>query len=220
MRVARANLLSAKAKQAQAEIDMEHTLVKATSDGITNRAEVNVGTLVTASSTRLTTLTQPKNLRIKFQLSERDLNGHDVTESNLIRLYDDLGHKIPAKIDFVSQQIDVATATRSVRATILDPTHVYAGQLLRVQIATHQLESVFRIPQRCVQQKPDGSYEVFTVVDEKIQPVQVIVGNWKDTDWVILKGLKGGELIAVNQLQRLREGTSVKTTVVDRKTLP
>jgi len=219
-RIAGALLAQTIARQVDAQINMDRTQVKAPSDGIASRAEINQGALVNASSTLLATLTQPERLRVKFQLSERDINGRPVTLKNAVRLYDMNRREIPAKLDYVSQQVDVTTATRAMRATVLDPSHVFAGQLLSVQLAIDEKKGVFRVPQRCVQQLPDGSYAVYAVVAGKVRSVPVTVGNWKDTDWIILTGLKGGEHLVIDQLQRLRDGLPVKATLVDRRSIP
>ncbi len=208
-KIARAQLSQALAKVSDAQVDMDRTRVKATSDGVASRSEVNLGALVSATTTRLATLTQPDKLRVKFQLSERDFAGRTVGLTNTVRLYDATRKEIAATLDYVSRQIDVATSTRALRATIAAGSGLVPGQLVSVQLAIDTLKGVFRIPQRGVQQLPDGSYQVFTAVDGKVHPVTVKVGPWKDTDWIILSGLKEGDAVIVDQLQRLREGTAI-----------
>lgn len=218
--MALASYNAARAKETDARVTFERTRIKAPSDGIASKCEINLGSLVSASSTLLATLTQPDKLRVKFQVSERDLAGNSITKRNPVRLLLGAGKTISAKIDYVAQQVDVTTSTRSLRAVLDDPRGVYPGELVRVQLAIDMKRNVFRVPQRAVDQKADGTYQVLTIRDNVIYPVTVEVGQWKDTDWVILSGLKGDEIIAVDQLQRLREGMKVNATVVDRASLP
>ena len=59
-------------------------------------------------------------------------------------------------------------------------------------------------------QKPDGTYQVFVVQDDVARPVEVEVGQWKDTDWIVLSGLKNGDRVITDQIQRMRDKQPVK----------
>lgn len=215
-RVALAAMNNSKAKLADAQINYNYTEVKAPSDGVAGKAEVNLGSLVNTSSTLLTTLTQPGDLRVKFQLSERDIAGEPITTSNKVRVYDSKGNTLEATMDYVSQQVDVTTSTRALRAKLTDTKTLCPGELVRVQFGIRNLTKVFRVPQKAVIQKPDGSYELYLAQDNKVKSVKVKVGQWESTDWIILEGLKGNETIIVNQLQRIREGASIKAKLIDK----
>lgn len=71
-KVARAALKAAEAKAASSAISLSHTQITAPADGIAGMALVNPGALVTAQSTQLTTLTQKKDLKVVFAISDRD----------------------------------------------------------------------------------------------------------------------------------------------------
>jgi len=208
-KVAQAQLEKAIATVSDAQVDVDRTRVKAPADGVASRSEVNLGTLINASSTLLAKLTQPENLRVKFQLSEKDLANNTVTLENAVRLFNQQGKRIEAKLDYVSQQIDVATATRSLRATIAPNSGLVPGQLVSVQLAIDTLPNVYRVPQRAVQQLPDGSYQVFVASDGKAHARTITVGSWHETDWIVFTGLKDGDEVIIDQLQRLRDGAAI-----------
>lgn len=208
-KVAQAQLEKAIANVSDAQVDVDRTRVKAPADGVASRAEVNLGALVNASSTLLAKLTQPENLRVKFQLSEKDLANNAVSLENVVRLFDANGKKIEAKLDYVSQQIDVATATRSLRATIAPNSGLVPGQLVSVQLALRTLPNVYRVPQRAVLQLPDGSYQVFVASEGKAHARAITVGSWHETDWIVFTGLNDGDNVIIDQLQRLRDGTAI-----------
>lgn len=216
---AHAALEQALAQERESRINLERTRVKAPSDGAVGRSYVNQGALVTATSTLLTTLTQPDRLRVKFQVSERDIAGKTITLENKIRVFDSNRNEVPAKLDFIDPQVDVATATRTIRADIVKTQGVYPGQLLHLQLAIDELQGVYRIPQRAIQQKPDGTYQVFVEQDGKAAVKPVTVGTWKDTDWIVLGGLSTGDRVIVDQLRRMREGSQVKATLVERSSV-
>lgn len=220
LKVARAQLKQARAKQDDAQVAFDRTRVKAPSNGVAGRCELNIGALISANSTRLTTLTQPDNLRVKFQISERDLAGNPVTTDNPIRLFDSSRREIAAKLDYVSRQIDTTTSTRTLRSVVAPGSGLVPGELVSVQLGLKKLAGVYRIPQKCVQQMSDGTYRVFTEQDGRVRSVPVTVGTWKDTDWIILSGLKTGDKILIDQIQRLRDGLPVSVNIVSRDGTP
>ena len=212
VRISRALLASTKAKEDDARIELERTRITAPSDGIAGRAVVNKGTLVNANSTLLALLTQTDRLRVTFSLSERDIGGNVITLDNQIRLRDANGTIIPAKLDYVSRQLDAKSASLTLRAVVPDNAlSLLPGQLVSVQVQLTTLPNVYRVPQRAVLQRPDGSYQVYVVRDGKARPQDVTVGNWKDSDWIILSGLKEGDQVITDQLLRLKPGLPVKT---------
>ena len=208
--VAQASFLAAQAAEANARIDLEHTRVKAVTSGHVSRAEVNIGALVSATSTRLALITQPDALRVAFQVSERDLAGANISTQNLARIVLPDGKRINVQLDYVDAGLQSTSATRSLRARIPTQTKLLPGQFVHVQLQTAQLHGVYRVPQSAVLQRPDGSYQVYVMENGKAMARTVTVGQWKDTDWIILSGLKAGDAVIVNQLQRLRNGRAVK----------
>ena len=220
LKVARAQLKQARAKKDDAQVAFDRTRVKAPSDGVAGRCELNIGALISANSTRLTTLTQPDNLRVKFELSERDLAGNPVTTESPVRLFDSSRREIAAKLDYVSRQINTATSTRTLRGVVAPGSGLVPGELVSVQLGLKKLTGVYRIPQKCVQQMPDGTYRVFTEQEGRVRSVPVTVGTWKETDWIILSGLKTGDKILIDQIQRLRDGLPVSVNVVPHDATP
>ena len=211
--IARASLRQAKAAQKDAEINLAYTTVTAPSDGTAGRSLVNLGALVTSGTTQLATLSQPERLRVTFTLSERDIEQSRITLNNPVRLFDPYGQEIEGNLDYVSREINSETATRTLRARILSKTDVLPGQYVHVQLEREKLKNVFRIPQQAVLQRPDGTYRVYVNVNGKALSRDVTVGTWKETDWIVLTGLKAGDEVILDNLQRIKEGSPVKATV-------
>ena len=209
--IRKALLAAAQANEDNARINLNRTSVKAPSDGLVGASEVNVGALVSETSTLLAKITQPDNLRIRFTVSERDLAGAQVALDNKVRLRMASGKMYDARLDYVALQMDTTTATRLMRAKIAaQEAGVLPGQLVHVQLQTQTLKNVARVPQPAVYQLPDGSYEVYVAKDGKALAKTVEVGNWADTDWIILKGLENGDKVIVDNIQRLRPGIKVE----------
>ncbi len=103
--VAKSALALAQAQEQNAEIDLSHAMVPAPVDGIAGKSEVNVGSLITAGTTLLTSITQPDTLRVSFAIGDKALSGAKLTKENLVRVFlPDSKEFLPAKLDFISQQ--------------------------------------------------------------------------------------------------------------------
>ncbi|MGN1209153.1 MAG: efflux RND transporter periplasmic adaptor subunit [Duodenibacillus sp.] len=208
--VRKAQLASARAAEEAARINLERTRVTAPSDGIVGLAQVNPGTLVTSTSTLLANITQPDALRVLFSAGEHDLAGNPLDLNSRVRLRLASGAFVETQLDYVAAQMDVTTATRAMRALVPAQAGLLAGQLVHVQLEVKKLPSVYRVPQRSVFQKPDGSHQVYLAREGKAVAVTVKVGNWQDTDWIVTEGLAAGDAVIVDNVQRLRNGAPIE----------
>ncbi len=207
--ITRGQLASAEAAVRNARIELVRTQVKAPSNGIVSRSLVNTGALITSTETLLATITQPEQLRVTFSVSERDLAGAQIPTDNKVRLRLNDTDMVDAKLDYVSPILDAQSATLNMRATLDAPHGLRPGQYVHVQLQTKTLPEVFRVPQKAVLQKADGTYLVYRLEDGHARAVQVKLGTWKDKDWIVLSGLNAGDKIITNQIQRLRDGAAV-----------
>ncbi len=207
--ITRGQLASAEAAVRNARIELVRTQVKAPSNGIVSRSLVNTGALITPTETLLATITQPEQLRVTFSVSERDLANARITTDNKVRLRLNDVDMVPAKLDYVSPILDAQSATLNLRATLDKPHGLRPGQYVHVQLQTRTLPEVFRVPQKAVLQKADGTYLVYRLEDGHARAVEVELGSWKDKDWIVLSGLNAGDKIITNQIQRLRDGAAV-----------
>lgn len=206
----KANLSAAKAKALQAKIQLDYTSVKAPVSGIAGRSLVNPGTLVSANSSALTDITQDDQLKARFSLSDNDLHGFSVTEDSPVLIVNEkTGEEIPAHINFAATQIDPQTGTRSLSAEV-DPTPLFLpGQYVTVRLTLGTQKDVYLIPQSAVRQLPDGTYSVYLYKDGVARQQPVTVGRWKGKDWIISSGLKPGDLVIIDQIQKLRDKAKV-----------
>ncbi len=210
LKTCQANLDAARAQEREAKITLDYTQVRSPVDGIAGRALVNPGTLVTANQTQLTDVTQKRDLKVRFSLSENDLAGYKVTEDSPVEL---VGEKfeqpVKAKINFTAIQIDPTTGTRSLSANLMDTKGVFPGQFVTVRLTLGDQDNVFLVPQTAVRQLPDGSYAVYLYREGKARNVPVKVGQWIGSDWIITSGLKEGDEVITSNLQRLKDKASV-----------
>ncbi len=208
--VAASELALAKAQQTNAQINLEHALVPAPVDGIAGKSEVNVGSLVSAETTLLTSITQPDTLRVAFSVSDSSLAGATLTKDNIVQVYVP-GAKTPliARLDYIGRQIDADRGTLRLRAVLPKTDQLLPGQYVEVRLMLGRLEKVFSLPQGVIRQRPDGTYSVYVLQDGLAREREVTLAHWEGSNWIVTSGLKPGEEVISNQILRLRDKLKV-----------
>lgn len=208
--VAQSALALAQAQEKNAAIDLEHAMVPAPVSGIAGKSEVNVGSLVTAGTTLLTTITQPQSLRVTFAISDSELSNAKLTKDNLVRVfYPNSKEFIPARLDYIAGQVDADRGTLRLRAILPETDRLWPGQYVSVRIMMGEHKNAFLVPQGIVKQKADGTYAVYVYDNGVARERSVLLGNWEGKDWVVTSGLKAGDEVIINQIMRLRDGIQV-----------
>ncbi|MFQ5583878.1 MAG: efflux RND transporter periplasmic adaptor subunit, partial [Calditrichia bacterium] len=91
------------------------------------------------------------------------------------------------------------------------------GQFTKVKALIQIVREGIMIPQRCVQEL-QGLYNVYVVTDEnKIEKREVKAGPKISDFWLIESGLKAGEKVVYEGLQKVRDGIPVKPIITDVK---
>jgi RND family efflux transporter MFP subunit len=220
---AQALIESDKAVVEQAELNLEWTKVTSLVDGIAGIAQIQIGNLVGSNSV-LTSVSQLEPIKAYFPISERDYvlvqkNSNAILRKHAIgffgnsleliltdgSLYDQKG-----KILLADRQVDPNTGTIRIVAAFPNPGNVLRpGQYGRVRVETGMKKGALLTPQSAVA-RSQGSYQVAVVgSDRKVSMRAVKPGQTVGTMWVIDEGLKPGEQVVVEGLQRVKEGSLV-----------
>jgi membrane fusion protein, multidrug efflux system len=220
--VAKVSALEATVEDAQLNLDF----CKITSpvDGIAGIAQAQVGDLVgTSNSIVLTTVSTLDPVKILFPVSEVDYLSasqrvQDTTSKpfdqrpETIELFLADGATFPhkARLLSVDRQVQASTGTILVTALLPNPGSVLRpGFFARARIVAQVLKDAVVVPQRAVSEV-QGSYQLAIVDPDgkaEIRPVQV--GPRVGTDWVITSGLKAGEKVIVEGIQKVKSGMPV-----------
>lgn len=216
LKVAEATLQSVKARVLQAQLNYSYTSVKAPVSGVTGRSRFSEGTLVSANTSMLTTISQLTPIWVRFSFSENEimqfgdyLNDENVHSITLI-LPDGSEYPLPGRINFAASQIDLVLATQQIRATFENPEQrVLSGQFVRVRVTAGKIHTVYRIPQLAVLTSDLGKYVYVINDDLTVSSRSVKVGNWIGEDWLIEVGLNPGDRIVIDNLMRLAPGKLV-----------
>jgi membrane fusion protein, multidrug efflux system len=212
----RASLEAATAMAEKAELDLKFTRIISPISGIAGIAKAQVGNLVGPGSTEeLTTVSTVDPIKVNIPMTEqeylRDMRNGTNTKTTLqLILADGSIHPYKGRFVFVDRQVDVGTGTIKVGALFPNPgNYLRPGQFARVRAETATRKSVPLVPQRAVIDV-QGSHEVAVVnSSNKIEMTPIKVGPRFGDLWVVEEGLKAGQIIVVEGLQKVRQGVSV-----------
>lgn len=207
-----------------AQLNLSYTKIMAPISGRISRSQVSTGDLITANNLQLATLVQLDPIWVNFQISETTLTktrdafkDGDVIDSDALTVTIELSEQTTyphtGKIDFVDNRIDQSTGTLAIRAKFINPDALLLpGQYTNLSISLPDEQSVVLISQAAVQEEQQGRFVLVVNSENKIEKRMVTLGNRFDVRWEVLKGLKVGEKIVVEGLQKVRVGIVVDTT--------
>ena len=220
LREAQANLQAAEAARRTAQLNLDYTQIRAPISGRIGRLDVTTGNLIAAGGQVLTTLLSVDPIYAAFNADERSVldalaslpEGSRVLEQIPVRLTTATAEhaSFAGRLHFVDNGIDGASGTVRVRALLDNPDgKLMPGQFVRVQLGQAKPESQLVINERAVGTDQNKKF-VFVVGDDgKAAWREVSLGAAHDGLRVVTDGLKAGERIVVNGLQRVRPGAVV-----------
>ena len=220
---ANASVKSAEAQVEQAQLNLEFTHVTSLLDGIAGIAQVQIGNLVNPTAT-LTSVSRVNPIKAYFPISEQTymrfakrINASsqenapsDAPPLELI-LADGSTYAEKGKILYTDRQVDITTGSIRIVSAFPNPNNILRpGQFGRVRAATETVNGALLVPQRAVTEL-QGMYQVAVVGDgNKVSVRPVKVGDRVGTMWILQSGVKPGELVIVEGLQKVRDGAVVK----------
>ncbi len=230
---AESDFLRAQADYNMARVLLDYTEIKAPVSGRIGAALVTKGNYVTSSSGALARIVQIDPIRVTFSLTDREylkfrkqaIDGTGGVRVAQVRLPGGTilmrpSSQVPTigKKDFDDNAIDPETGTIAVRYLFDNPDGLlvpggYVTALLRNQDA----EKGIKIPQKAQLVDQQGTYVL--AVDEKgaVSAVRIVIGAQIGADVVVLSGLKEGDRIIVNGVQKARPGATVNAIQAEAK---
>jgi RND family efflux transporter MFP subunit len=219
----RANIEADEAAVKQAEINLGYTKITAPIDGVVGFANNQVGDLVGPITGPLTTMSQIDPIKAVVTAGEGPwtdfVSRHpDATERQAyiksldFELILGNGQAYPQKGKFYALDRNLDTKTGSIRyyVTFPNPGNILRpGQFGKVRFVADMKKGAMVLPQEAVTEL-QGSYQV-AVVDENnkvsIRPVKM--GERVGSMWEVTEGLKSGDKVVVQGVQKAREGAAV-----------
>jgi membrane fusion protein (multidrug efflux system) len=222
---AQAEVMQAQALLEQAQINLGYTEIRSPIDGRIGLAIFTVGNLVSPSSGTLATIVSQDPIYVIFQASERDVLDYSrkIAESPdksphatvHIRLPNGSIYPHPGVTEFLDVQVDPTTDTVAVRARLPNPDGVLIpGGIVAVSVERGAPRSALTVPQSAVQLDQAGRYVLLVDAAKKVELRRITTGVDQGRDIVVTDGLKEGELVIVEGIQKVRPGQVVTATVV------
>jgi membrane fusion protein (multidrug efflux system) len=219
-----------RAQVEKARLNLEYTTVTAPIAGRAGRAQVSVGALVSAAAGTLMTTIEPLDpIYVNFSQSSSEVQRarRDIAEGRLkvpelgsvrvtLLLEDGSVYSSPGHLNFLDLSVDRATGSTALRAEFPNPNRaLLPGQFVRVRIDAGERPNSILIPQRAVILAADGAHVMVIGADGVVEQRSIRVGPLYQGSWAVLSGLKAGERVVVDGLQKIRPGQ--KVTVADEK---
>lgn len=219
-----AQIKLAEANVTNAELELSYTKVVSPVSGTVGRAQKQEGSLVDSGANSLLVESQQVDpIYVNFNVSERDVlqwradvaGGRIklVSERNLpteITLSDGTVYSKPGNIDFVDVKVDPMTGTAMIRATFPNPEQkLMPGQFVKLRLLGVTRPNVLTVPQESVISTPGGTFVYIIDKDNKVERRPVTLGDWLGSDWIVEQGIRPGDRVMVDNLQKVQPGMTV-----------
>ncbi|MET0378048.1 MAG: efflux RND transporter periplasmic adaptor subunit [Spongiibacteraceae bacterium] len=211
---------AARAQVELASLNLGYTTIRSPIDGIVGITQVKPGNLVgRGESTLLTTVSLIDPIVFRVGISEAEYfkvakRGPRTADQPKVDVQLELanGEPYPHKGTFVAvdRGVDAQTGTLLVKFAFANPDRlIRPGQYGRVRITAETLPAALLVPQRAIKEI-QGIYQLAVVgAENKVALRTVKVGPRFGDLWVITEGIKPGEKIVAEGLQRVRDGSVV-----------
>lgn len=224
---AKANVIANQANVYQAELNLSFASIQAPASAMSSLAKYREGALIAPGEQNLlTTLYVIDPIWINFSVSDRDLlsSRNERLKKQLVWPEDQKftveavlsdGTKLPSKgyIDFTSPAIQQSTGTMLIRSVFENKQSlVYPGQFVKVIVKGAFRPDCVIVPQTAIVQGENGAFVYVINQQNRLEKKLVGLGDWYLDYWIILDGLKEGDLVVTLGVNRVRENSQVVIT--------
>lgn len=220
---AEAQLLAAKAQVAAAEINLSYTTIRSPVAGLAGQAKYRVGSLISPDQDLMTTVSVIDPIWVVFSVSEQDVLQSRVDRQKKrvvfppddnfaveLILADQSFFAEKGKVNFTSPVFSSKTGTMLIRGTLPNPNNALRpGQFVRVKILGAVRPDAILVPQRAVVQSSKGTLVFVVDKDDKAEMRPIEPGPWDGENWVIYSGLKAGDRVIVDGVNKVLPGSLV-----------
>jgi RND family efflux transporter MFP subunit len=220
---AKAQIKSAEAAVETAKINLDFTRLIAPIDGIAGQAQLQVGALVNPSSVAVTSVSTVDPIKVYFTVGEPQYlawrrrfpteTTRQAADKNLrlqLILADGTTYPHEGTFYFADRQVNESTGAIRIAGLFSNPANILRpGGYGKVRAVIRTQEGALLVPQRAVSEL-QGGYQVAVVDDQnKVNIRTVQVGDRAGSQWVIAEGVKPGERVVAEGVQKVRPGMLV-----------
>jgi membrane fusion protein (multidrug efflux system) len=222
VRADQAAVEAAQGNVAAAKLNLEWTKITSPIDGVAGITQAQIGDLI-SPTTVMTTVSQVDPIKVYFPISEQEYlrfadgiehfrRTGDASTAPTLQLILANGDLYPhtGKPSAVNRQVESETGAIQIESLFYNPDNLLRpGQFARVRAVTESLKDALVVPQRAVQEV-QGNHQVAVVgADDTVDIRAVKVGPRYEGLWVITDGVKPGERVVAEGLQKVRTGAKV-----------
>lgn len=225
---AKAALQGAKADLVKARFDFDNTLILAPIDGLIERSRYYEGRLVSAQTDLLTVIHRIDPMYVVVNVPESFLlkRRQDAIPMGLqhpgaarlkgtIIFADGSTYAHEGLLDFADVGLRTETGSRQARFVVANPDGVLLpGQFVTVRFKGTVKEHVVLVPQRAVQQGPQGPIVFVVGEGDKVEIRPVKASSWQEREWIIESGVRPGERVIVDGFHKLAPGAPIRPVPV------
>lgn len=219
--IATADVRSAEAALNNAQLNLSYTQVKSPINGTIGRSLFTVGNLVGPNMGPLARIVQLDPVRVVFSITDRALinirqkeaGGGTVSPESFkvgLTLANGTQYGERGTIQFIDNEISAQTGTVAVRALFANPDHILVpGQVVAVNLLDETAGELPIVPMSSVLQDRQGKYVYVLNENNTVSRRPITTGTRIDNGWSVTDGLKAGETIVAEGLQRIADGQVV-----------
>lgn len=221
---AQAAVAAAQAGLKNAQINLDYTTVRSPITGRIGRSLVTPGALLSAHQTQNMAVVQTLDpIYVDVTQSSKEILSlkKDIAAGKLktkggaipVTLIMEDGSKYPqtGELTLSEVSVDPSTGTITLRAEFPNPDNILLpGMFVRTELPQGTMEKALLVPQRAVMRESNGTPYVYVVDDGKIAIRRLVTHRTQAQDWIVEDGLKPGEKVVIEGLQRIRPGVPVQ----------
>jgi len=206
------------ANVAAAKVTLGYTEIHSPIAGRIGRILIQPGNLVKANDTNaLVVINQIEPIYVNFALPGAQLGlvlvAQNASPLAVQATVTGVPKPVDGKVAFVDNAVDTTTGTVKLRASFGNPEHLlWPGQLVTVNLTLGVDKNAVVVPDRVVQNGPDGTYVFVVKADQHAEQRKVDVQRMIDNQAVIGKGLAAGETVVLDGQSRVEDGAVLKVT--------
>ncbi|QBG48846.1 efflux RND transporter periplasmic adaptor subunit [Verrucomicrobia bacterium S94] len=222
---AMANLKQAEANLTVARLDLEYSEIRAPIDGRIGAALVTKGNYIDPMmGETLATIVQLDPVRVVFSVTDRAYLQYrervtaGSTDELVARVRLPTGTELPAigKKDFDDNTMNERTGTMTVRYLFDNPDELLVpGGYVSILVGPADRPAGIRIPQQAILVDQEGPYVLTADKEGTIGVARVTLGEPVEKDYVITSGLKSGDRVVVDGVQKVQPGASATVTLME-----
>ncbi|RNI28334.1 efflux RND transporter periplasmic adaptor subunit [Rufibacter immobilis] len=214
---ARAQVAVARAQVASASTDLGYSIIEAPFSGTIGISQVRVGSQVSPGQTLLNTISSEGPTGVDFVINENELprftnlqKGKQPDSLFTLSLSGGASYPHTGKLTAIDRAVGLQTGTITVRVSFPNPNgQLVAGMTANVNVLNQDIGQQITFPYKAVTEQL-GEYFVYKVQGDSVQQQNVLLGTRFQEKIVAREGLKPGDVIVVEGIQKLRQGAKIQ----------